>query len=78
MTPGASEHSSQKGTRSIVDEQLTVANVAREHGVGGVAGLLANAPGRNTRLGRAGGESCTKAVARIAAWIETRSRAPAP
>jgi len=60
----------------VPHEELPIPHVAREHGVGGVAGLLPDLERRNAGAGCAGRESCPQAVAGIALRIEScRSQA---
>jgi hypothetical protein len=58
------------GRKRAVSQELCLTNVAREHCVAGVSGLLADAPGRDARLSGAGGEPSAKTVPRIARRIE--------
>ena len=53
---------SQQRPCGVVDEQLAVADVAGEHGVGGMAGLLSDLPRRDARCSSGSGETRSQAV----------------
>ena len=55
--PAGAVSASEQAGRRVVDEELAVPDVARQHGIGGVAGLRANLPRRDTGGGGAGGEA---------------------
>jgi hypothetical protein len=64
---------SEENAGGVPKEEFPVADVTREHGVGGVSGLLPDLERGDTRPSRAGREACTQAMTRMLGTVE-----PAP
>ena len=61
---------SEQRRDSVPHEQLSVPDVARQHGIGGVSGLLSDLPSWDPGLGGASGEACPEAVPGVARGVE--------
>ncbi len=71
LRPGASPASSlEKSPKGVSKEEFPVPDVAREHGVGCVPGLLPDLEGRDARTGRARREAGPQAMAGIPGRVE--------
>src|SRR5208282_5864277 len=79
LRPGASPASSlEKSPNGVSKEEFPIPDVAREHGVGCVPGLLPDLEGRHARTGRARREAGPQAMAGIPGRVEPRRRHPLP